>query len=162
MAVLANLSYHISKKGTPCPLLILLSAVVICLLSVLYMMELMSKYALMTFIHHMASAGSPEKSVGSAAFNSVGVDIVFVGAVGPGVAGVTVGAGGVTRLKVQCLWGLGLLEIAAGVVMVVEGHSGGKDGVSSSLESSKSLKAWGFLGFDMLVGKSCSYINRRN
>ena len=64
MAELASLLYHISEKGTPHPLLILLSAVVICQVSEFYMVELMSKYALMAFIHHMVSAGFPKKSAG--------------------------------------------------------------------------------------------------
>ena len=112
------------------------------------MEELISKYTFMAFIHRMVATGSPEKSAGRAAFSSVGVDM--------GVAVVAGIAGGTVGLNVRCLWGLGLLEVLAGVAMVVNGRSGGEDGCSSSLESSKSLKACGFLGFDMLVGKSCS------
>ena len=62
----------------------------------------MWKYALMAFIQHMASAGSPEKSAGSAALCS-GV-VVDMG-VTDGVEGVTGGLGGNAR----CRWGLGLL-----------------------------------------------------
>ena len=117
----------------------------------------MSKYTFMAFIQHIASAGSPEKLAGRAAFSSVGVDMVFAGgAVVVGVTGGAVGAGGVTGLNVQCLWGLGLLETLAGVVMVVDGHGGGEDGRSSLVESSKSPKTWEFLGFNMLVGESYS------
>ena len=112
------------------------------------MEELISKYTFMAFIHRMVSAGSPKKSAGRAAFSSVGIDM--------GVAVVAGVAGGTMGLNVRCLWGLGLLKVLAGVVMVVNGRGGGEDGCSSSLESSKSPKACGFLVFDMLVGKSCS------
>ena len=60
----------------------------------------------------------------------------------------------------------GILEGSAGVATMiwggmeatveVEGSVEGKNGLSSSLESSKSLKAWDLLGEDMLVGESCS------
>ena len=103
----------------------------------------MWKYALMAFIQHMASAGSPEKSAGRAALSS-GV-VVDIGVVN-GVEGVTGGLGGRTR----CRRGLGVFvgggvlgsQRDTAVIADVEGCGGGKRvSSSSSLELSKSPKA---------------------
>ena len=110
----------------------------------------MWKYALMAFIQRMASAGSPEKSAGRAALSS-GM-VVDMGVV-DGVEGVTGGLGGKARYR----WGLGLLEGAVGfqedtvVTVEVDGCGDGEgDLSSSSLELSKSPKAPGLRGVDML------------
>ena len=65
----------------------------------------------MTFIQHMASAGSPEKSAGRATLSSgVAVDM----GVADSVKGVVVVLGGAGE-KTRCQWGLGLLEGAEAV-----------------------------------------------
>ena len=103
----------------------------------------MWKYALIAFIHRMASVGSPEKSAGRAALSS-GM-VVDMGVV-DNIEGVTGGLGG----KAHCWWGLGLFGGVGAmgfqgdtmVTVEVEGRGGG-EGVlsSSSLELSKSPKA---------------------
>ena len=111
---------------------------------------LLRKYALMAFIQCMALAGSPEKSAGRAALSlGVAEDMGVV----DGVEGVTGGLGG----KACCWWGLGLLKGAVGfqgnteVTVEVEGRGGGEgDLSSSSLELSKSSKAPGLRGDNML------------
>ena len=115
---------------------------------------------LMTFIQHMASAGSPEKSAGRAALSSgVAVDM----GVADSVKGVAVVLG-VAGEKTRCQWGLGLLEGAEAMglqgdveaTVEVEGCGGGEGDISSLLELSKSPKAPELQGDDMLGGKSCS------
>ena len=118
----------------------------------------MWKYALMAFIQHMTSAGSPEKLAGRATLSSgVAEDM----GVTDGVEGVTGGFGGTTR----CRWGLGLFEGVEPVgfqgdtvvTVEVEGRGGGEGDLSSSLlELSKSPKALELRGDDMLGGESCS------
>ena len=108
----------------------------------------------------MASAGSPEKSAGSAAFNLGVVEDMGVAVGVEGVAGIFGGAGGNTC----CRWGLGLLEGVevvefqgdAGFTVEVEGRGGGAGDLSSSLELSKSLKAPELQEDDMLGGESCT------
>ena len=112
----------------------------------------MWKYALMAFIQRMASAGSPEKSAGSATLSSrVVVDM----GVTDGVEGVTGGLG----VNARCQWGLGLLKgigamgFQGDTVVTVEvvGRGGGEGDLSSlSLELSKSPKALELRGDDML------------
>ena len=92
MVVLDILSYHISEKSMPLPLLILFSVVMTLISLVESSLELIVKETLMALIQRMESVGSPEKSAGRAALNS-GVD----NDIGVG------GLGGTRLLGVDCL-----------------------------------------------------------
>ena len=103
----------------------------------------------MVFIQCIALAGSPEELTGNAVSSSdLWVDMGVAGDAGV----VFGGAGG----KTHCLWDLGLLGGSTEIAVEVKGHGGGKDSLSSLLNSSKRAKALELLGEDMLRGKSYS------